>query len=350
MISRRRLLVFLALLANLLLSSVGPAQTVEAPSDSDKATARKLMDVGDAKRKEGDLKAALEAYRGADDIMKVPTTGLDVGKVQIELGLLLEASTTLLRVSRYKHPEGEREPNAFLEAKTEAAQLAKALSPRIAEITLTPSGLPADVSMKVRIDGQPIPASANKLPRQLNPGSHQLDASAEGFKDISVSFELGEGEKKQIPLSFEVDPNASKTPPPPPTTVPPPPVPPEPSSGPGAFTWVAFGVGAAGIIAGSITGGLALSRGSELGDECAADTAPGDTMCSPRLQDDLDSATMLAHISTVSFAVGGAGVVAGVISLLVGGGSSSSSPSTEPATAQVKPLVGLGYLGLTGSF
>ncbi len=146
-----------------------------------------------------------------------------------------------------------------------------------------------------------------------------------------------------------MDPNAAAVtpPPPPPTVVPPPPDTAKPASGPGAFTWVAFGVGAAGIIAGSITGGLALSRGSELGDECAGDSAPGDTQCSPRLEDDINSATMLAHISTVSFAVGGAGVAAGVISLLVGGGESTEP---KPTTGQVRPLIAPGYLGLVGSF
>ncbi len=163
--TRRMLFVTWMLLGSLLLGSVGLAQTAKPPSDADKATARKLMDIGDAKRKEGDLQAALEAYRGADDIMKVPSTSLDVGKAQIALGMLLEASTTLLRITRYKHPGGERLPDAFASAQAEAGELAATLPARIAEVTLEPSGLQGEARMKVDIDGQAIPFAALKLPR-----------------------------------------------------------------------------------------------------------------------------------------------------------------------------------------
>ena len=84
--------------------------------------------------KAGDLTGALEAYRGADAIMGVPTTGIEVARTQIRLGRLVEARDTALKVSRY--PVKRREPRPFTDARTEALQLASELAARIPSLQL----------------------------------------------------------------------------------------------------------------------------------------------------------------------------------------------------------------------
>jgi hypothetical protein len=62
-----------------------------APTAQDRERARALMDAGDARFEAKQYAAALEQYRGADEIMQVPTTGIEVGRALERLGRLLEA-------------------------------------------------------------------------------------------------------------------------------------------------------------------------------------------------------------------------------------------------------------------
>jgi hypothetical protein len=68
-----------AVLSLLLLTVVSSALAQEA-TPRQRERARGLMDQGDVSMAAGDHEAALAAYRAADDIMGVPTTGLEVGK------------------------------------------------------------------------------------------------------------------------------------------------------------------------------------------------------------------------------------------------------------------------------
>ena len=100
-----------------------------------------------------------------------------------------------------------------------------------------------------------------------------------------------------------------------------------------------FGVGAAGLIAGGVTGGLTLSREKDLETSC-----PDKHCTSADAQSDLDSSRTLANVSTAMFAVGGAGIAVGVVGLVL----SDFGGSTEQAA--IEPLVGPGWLGMKGRF
>jgi hypothetical protein len=68
--------------------------------------------------------------------------------------------------------------------------------------------------------------------------------------------------------------------------------------------------------------------------------------CNSTAQSDIDTMNTSATVSTVGFAVGGAGLAVGLIVLLT-----SKSPATaEVRTGSVTPLVGPGSVGLQGSF
>src|SRR5262249_50029770 len=99
------------------------------PTAADRETARALLDEGDKKIEEKDLEGALKAYRAADAIMGVPTTGIEVSKTLAAMGQLLSARDKALEVSRYPKKQGE--PSAFTQARTESEQLAESLGERI---------------------------------------------------------------------------------------------------------------------------------------------------------------------------------------------------------------------------
>ena len=151
------------------------------------------------------------------------------------------------------------------------------------------------------------------------------------------------------PPPVEPEPPAAAEPEPPVAEEPEPPPPPPASvpteqlgeaeeGGVSPLVYVGFSVAGAGLIVGSITGGLSLGKKSDLEEECP------DRVCQPQQEDDLDNAKLIGHASTASFVVAGVGAALGVVGLLL--------PTEEEgeAASLTRPVVGVGYLGLEGRF
>ncbi|HEX7600900.1 MAG TPA: hypothetical protein VF316_04815 [Polyangiaceae bacterium] len=319
------------------------------PSPADKETARALMTEGRQKRDASDLQAALKAFRGADSIMHVPTTAIEVAKTEAQAGLLLEARDHALTLARSKAQPGE--PTPFADARTAAQQLANELEVRIPSVHVILAGAKDDT--EVRIDDLAIPSAANGLPRKLNPGSHIVVAKSGGV-ERRMTFKVQEKESKDVTLDFgqaqvagvpvDKPPPVVDTPPPPVT---PPPTPPDaPSNGNATRMGLeigGFSFAAVGIIAGSVTGILSLNQTSDLKAQC-----PGGR-CPASLQGNLDSARTLATVSTVGFIAGGAGALVGIIGLILPHTKAEPAVSA-PAAAHVEPWIGVGAAGLRGTF
>jgi hypothetical protein len=190
------------------------------PSASERETARTLVLSGRAKRKAGHLREALADFERAHGIMHVPTTGLDLGKAQVALGMLVEGRATLLESAHYPATPGE--PHAFTKARQEARQLAEEVAPRLATLTIS-----VRAGAKVKIDDAELSASSIDTPLKMNPGKHEIVASIEGGKEKRATIELLERENKSFAIDLDA-PDAKPAPPPPP---PPPPPPKEESSG-----------------------------------------------------------------------------------------------------------------------
>ena len=99
-----------------------------------------------------------------------------------------------------------------------------------------------------------------------------------------------------------------------------------------------LGVGGAGLLTGTITGIVAISKKNGL--ECP------DHQCPPSQYDKLDSARTFSTISTIGFGVGIAGAAAGTVLLLVG----KSEPEAQVGSVRARPLIGDRWLGVTGEF
>jgi hypothetical protein len=127
-----------------------------------------------------------------------------------------------------------------------------------------------------------------------------------------------------------------------------------PPSGPWrplAFT--GLGVGAAGILLGSITGILSISKANAAKSIPASQGGCVGDQCGPATHSDIDAANVTGNISTVAFIVGGAGLALGVTSFFVGARSPRTSGPGEAAEApgaKVSPWIGPFGGGLSGSF
>jgi hypothetical protein len=304
------------------------------PTAQDRETARTLMVRGDKALEEGRPGDALQAFEAARALVDVPTTAVGVAKARAELGQLIEARDLALSVARSEPEAGE--PDAFKAARLEAAQLAKALAPRIATLEIAVSGPANPRSIEVLIDGETLPAQPLPAVRRVNPGEHRVVVRAAGHSPVEQAITLGEGATERMALTLQPSLSPSDGTP--------------FGSGPIAgdrsddgglspLVFIGFGVGAVGIAAGAITGVLSLARTSDAETHCV------DGRCTPEAQDDIDAAQTLATISNVSFAIGAAGVVAGFI------GVALSGPSDDEGGAPTARLsVGPATLHLEGTF
>jgi len=112
--------------------------------------------------------------------------------------------------------------------------------------------------------------------------------------------------------------------------------------------YVSLGVGAAGVMTGGVLGLLTLNQHKTLQVQC-----PGG-VCPPDKQADLKSAKQLGNFSTIAFGIGGAGLVLGTV-LLFTAGSSTSDHAQAPAPrfagiASARVGIGPGQVVLDGDF
>jgi tetratricopeptide (TPR) repeat protein len=171
-----------------------------APSSEERERARALMDLGDARFEAKNYGSALEQYRAADEIMNVPTTGIEVGRTLERLGRLLEARETLRKVSEF--PQRADEPRPFASARQRADRLLGDIAPRIPRVTLQVSGLPEGTTPEITWDGQRIDDARVGGYLEANPGVHHVSGKAAGFPDVKRDVRLAEGQALQVELAF----------------------------------------------------------------------------------------------------------------------------------------------------
>jgi hypothetical protein len=356
---RVRLVLTAATLGAILVTGAASAE----PTAADRETARSLMTEGRELREKGHVQDALKRFKAADDIMRVPTTGLELARTQATMGLLLEARDTIANIR--KLPSSASDPEPFKDARAKAEELDNTLEARIPALTIVVQGAAAGETPTIVVDGSQLAAAVTGLPRRVNAGRHTVvvkTPTSQGEQTVDVK----EGEQKEVQVRVSA---SSKTPD---TT------PPEgeatqaqaehtsESSGPTShsptvLTWVGISVGGAGLIAGAVTGLLSMSKTSSLKNECTKDVCT-----SSQARSDYNSAGTLATISDIGFALAGAGAALAVTTLLLGHdasnapatqstpteGQSPSGPDSPVSQSRLRivPWIGLGSAGVVGVF
>jgi hypothetical protein len=181
------------------------------------------------------------------------------------------------------------------------------------------------VGAEVFVDGEPAGETPLGDPLAVVTGIHKIRVTAEGSEPIVKEVTVAGGDKKK--LVFEFGPQTGKAPPK--EKVEKAPVKEtqkvEKNSGedaaqekkPGARAlaiggYAAAGLGAGLLVAGAVTGGLALSLSKDLEKKCAGNECP------PAQHDDVDRMNAMAMASTVLLAVGGAAAATGIALIIVG--------------------------------
>jgi hypothetical protein len=173
------------------------------------------------------------------------------------------------------------------------------------------------VDVSVRIDGKPAGARLEGKPIELDPGEHIVRLEREGMKPVEQAVLVAEGQRAklvriELPIGGATS-QARVTPP--------------ADDGPGlVLAGIGFGVAGAALVAGIVTGVLAMQAGEPCRD--------GDLACNETYIADEQP---LAHASTACFAVAGAGAIVGIVGVAL--------YATRPTTGAVE----LGF-SMRGSF
>lgn len=325
------LLLALSLVATPVVLTPQTARAAEV-SASARANARRLVGEGDKLYAKQNYAQALERYAEAYRLMHVPTVGVEVVKAQEALGRILEAAQTAQEVSSL--PRQANEPAVFGDARLQAAQDALRLN------ALTPTLLldvaPRGVLFTVQIDGV---APSGDSPFPVNPGSHRVRVSADGYENAELEVSLQQAERQTLTVTlFPVGGATPATSPPvaagataQPAAQPAPAAPePQPAhaqrtSSTRTLGWVGIGVAGVGVAAGTFAGISALSKKPD----CPHD------VCTPDQKQDIDSSKQLGHIADISFGVAIVAGALGVWALVASaGGDDGESAAAGPRESE----------------
>lgn len=282
-----------------------------------------------------DYLTALEVYRRADALAKSPATMLGMGRANEAMGRLIDARAAYESAAGLEVQASE--PEAHAAARREAGERLAAISPKIPSLVVKVSGVPAgSAPPSVMIDGLELASPLEG--RKVDPGKRAIEVRLTGFRTATSEVDVSPGERRvvEVALTPERDADTVKA---------------DLAAAvasasyhdatdrSAAFVRVGIGVLAVGALVGSAFGLLSLSRASAAEDHC-----DGAGRCSPDARSDIDTSITYANVSNVSFVVAGAGA-----GLVLYGLFTRPAPRTGQGVT-VRPILGAGAAGLSGSF
>lgn len=289
----------------------GLATPARADQEADRGAARALA--ADAKQAfdKSDWTKALDLYRRASQLMPAPTLAIREARCLVRLDKLVEAREAYVRTLRT--PIDAKSPPPFRAAVREADAELAAIEPQIPKLRIVVEGKDA----KILLDGALVPPAVLNVDIPADPGAHTITGTVEGAAVRTQELTLRRGQRAEVVLQLTEAPKPA----PPPIAEPPPataaapeppaeaPVAPPVGEGPSArpLAWVAFGLGAAGLGIGVVTGIIATNKKSSLDAEC-----PGGR-CPASASGDVDSFRSMRTVSTTAYVVGLVGVATGVV-------------------------------------
>jgi hypothetical protein len=336
-------------------------------AQEDRVDARAAAAEGAKAFQEGRWADAIDYFTRAESLVHAPPHLLYIARSQKQTGLLVQARENLLAIIREDLPATA--PRAFRQAQDDAKAELKDLEPRLPYVTVTLKGA-GSASVTITQDGNKIPSALIGVPRPVDPGSHQFEATAGALKG-RANVDLKEGEKKRVVLEMgtgDLPPAAAPAPAPSPGPAPGPAASPTPAPGAGPVeqppsapppqadtggggggkglligSFIGFGVGAVGLAVGTI---FTLNASSKQSDSdsmfdqyhCGDPAGPTNPVAGcpdqqSQIQDLQSSADSARTLGMIGFIAGGVGVATGVTLLVLSG-----SHKDQPKAASIPTL------------
>lgn len=315
---------------------------------------RALMNEGGALFEQNQVESARGKWLEVLQVIPIPAAAVWAARANVKLNQL-RAAVELYERALAMQPNELWKGDAQQQAQAEAKQELAALEPRIPTLTIELDGLV--LSDAVTVDGVNLDVAGLNQPQPLDPGAHVVVATRRGTS-VTRRVELAEGQHETARMRFEPETSspawspsstAIGTPSSPAFTTATPPshagtqsdvvATPQTKTSTQQYAMLAsFGIGAAGLIVGTTTGLMALSKHSSLKDSGCSSEECFDS----DLQSQMDSYNKLRPIAAAGFIVAGIGAAAGLTLWL-------TKPEQESATG-VSLVIGPGLLTAQGRY
>ena len=296
---------------------VGRPSVVHAQDDAQRAAARALATDGLRAYEAGRWAEGLDLFQRAEALVHAPPHLLYIARASAKQGKLVQANEAYMKIVR--EPLAATAPKAFLDAQTAAHEEQAALAPRVPKLTIVVKGEAADHA-SVTMDGVEIPRALVGVAQPTDPGAHVLKAAAPGWASREVKIQLAEGsnETTSIVLDQRVETPDEKG------ILDPEPIPETKRS---VLPWIAIGVGVAGLGAGTFFMFQNRSKHDDANALCGDGPCPAAKRSEiQELDGDADTA---ATLSWIGYGVGAAGIIAGAALLVLDKSSSSKTAGTS---------------------
>ncbi|MFP6684331.1 MAG: PEGA domain-containing protein [Polyangiaceae bacterium] len=329
----KRLLTLLTMLSVAFCFTLSPATASAMPTWKKRREANKLLQQAKVDERKGDASEAARKLKKADTLLPKPSTKKRIAEQLIKMGDLVQAMDVLREAMNSK-------PRSWVEKKAvkKSIELLSATEDRVPTIEVN-AFKPDANAMTITIDGEDYEGTDGPVAR--NPGTYNIKATAEGYKDWTQTVTVAERARSSIDVTMVASDGGD-------------------SASGGDFSWgrkpayIAWGVGGLGLAVGIGFGVAAISTTNAVLREWDCK----DSVCPAEAEADLIAAKTNGNLSTTGFVVGGAGIVAGtVLFLLADGDDAKESEDGEADEASgrrlnitAKPIVGPAYVGLQGTF
>jgi hypothetical protein len=302
----------------------------------DSATSQALFEKGVSEMQAGRYDSACPALRESYRLEAIPGTLFALAECDAKAGRI---ATAVARYQDYlglvsRMPADQKARHRDRE-KTARAQVAD-LQRRVPQMTVVlPPNAPKTV--KVKRNGAELGEATLGVELPVDPGDYTLTTQIGNGPEREISVNVQPGDHKRVELELPKEREAPATSPQPPAPVS------EPASTTShhsrSLVYLSGGIGAAGILVGSVTGLMSMSKKKTVDDNCVG------TVCTPDGKSAADSGKSLASISTIGFGVGLVGIATATILLL-------TEPKTEapPAAARSKVVPVIASQGSQGAF
>lgn len=309
----------------------------DAPKMDNRARAQQLFDSALADAEAGNLPAACPKFLASHEADPKASTLLNLascyeknGQPASAWGAFREAEVLARKVGR-------------ADWETNARTHAEMLEPKLVRLTVQVPQASRVPDLVVTRDGARIAAGEWGVAIPVDPGEHVVAASAPGRAPWEARTTVREASATATVPVLEL----VAAPAPPPVAPPPSDVAPRDAAPTSWWTpmrttgVVVAGVGAVGLVTGTILG--LVSKGKY--DDARARCADGSRACPPGAVADADSAFGMATGATIVFVVGAAAAVGGGALVLF---SPSPSQGSSPTAASAALVVGPGTVGVNG--
>ncbi|WP_437912775.1 PEGA domain-containing protein [Sorangium sp. So ce302] len=181
-----------ALAAALLMAAATLPASAQGAGDVE--SARVLFVQGAKLAKQGRWEEARALYARSLQIKAAPLTRYSLGVAQKEIGHLVEALASF-RAFLVEPPTPTTSPYVV-----PAREAVAALEGRIGRATIAVR--PAEIGgLTLTMDGRPLSAAPGQV-IELDPGAHEIAASAPGFRAAVARFSVGAGSSVEVPIAL----------------------------------------------------------------------------------------------------------------------------------------------------